>query len=209
MSGRISRSRAEGRIARWSIASTAAALALAALLSGSRAALADDPVYMHCTFSGESVRDPPVTGAVHDESEKLLFGEGEFGLWSDTIDFEVEPNSSRVLMRWHGKTIPARLLFPFMPSRILVETSEADVKREWWFHFDRLSFSGSFFDFVTGKVDALKTSVRMPQAEVSFHGDGYCAVAKECSADAVPNRCSDKHFCLDRAKMCGVFRYDN
>jgi len=72
-----------------------------------------------------------------------------------------------------------------------------------------LSFSGSFFDFIGGTVDALKTSARIPQADVSFRGNGYCAVAKKCGADAVPNRCSDKHFCLDRAKMCGVFRYDN
>jgi hypothetical protein len=27
--------------------------------------------------------------------------------------------------------------------------------------------------------------------------------------DTVPNHCTGQHLCFDRAKMCGVLRYDN
>jgi len=76
--------------------STAAA-GIWALLSCSQAALSDDRLNMECKFSGESIRDLPGDGAIHDESERLWFNDDPFGIWSDSMDFEVEPKSSRVL----------------------------------------------------------------------------------------------------------------
>jgi hypothetical protein len=191
---------------RCSILGAAAALSLVAPLSNPQAAIAGDRVSMHCQFSGESVRAISGKDAIHDDSERLWSDDDYFGIWSDGLDFEVAPNSSRVLMTSNGKAIPARRLLPFRPSRILAETSEADVTRKWWFRFQGLDLSGQFLDVVEGTVEASKTSAEMARANVAFHGQGLCYVFKKCDADTLPDRCTDRHFCVNRAERCGILR---
>jgi hypothetical protein len=191
---------------RRSIVRTVAALISVVLLTNLQAAIAGGRVSMHCQFSGESIRDVSGKDAIHDQSERLWFDDAPFGIWSENMDFEVDSNSSRALMRWNGKAIPSRRLFPFRPSRILVEVREGDVTRKWSFQFQGLDLSGRFIDFVEGKVEASKISAKAVQANVGFHGQGQCYVLKNCDADTLPDHCTDRHFCVNRAKRCGVLR---
>jgi hypothetical protein len=153
----------------------------------SQTALADDRLYMRCEFSGESIRDPSVKGAILDESERLWFDDVGSGIWSDDMGFEIEPKSSRVLMRWNGRMISARRLVRFRPYRIVAEISEPDAARKWWFRFRGLNFSSRFFGVIEGAVDASKTSAGMSHASVGFHGHGSCYALKKC--DARNSRC--------------------
>jgi hypothetical protein len=188
---------------------TAVALILAMLPGASQKAFASDRVNLHCTFSGESVRDISGADAIHDQSERLWSDDSPFGIWSDGVDFEIEAGSSRVLMRWNGQTIPAHRLLRFRPFHIIAGANEADIARKWLFRLQRLSFSGAFIDVVEAQVDASKTSAGTPRANVGFHGNGSCTVFRACGADSHPTYCTDQHLCIDRAKRCGVFRYDN
>jgi len=97
-------------------------------------------------------------------------------------------------VEWEGYPGPAP--FPFRPSRILAETSETDVRRKWWFQFQRLDFSSRFIDVVEAKVDASKTSTKTAQANVSFHGNGLCYVSKKCNADTLPDHCIGRRHLL-------------
>lgn len=159
---------------------------------------------MHCSISGESIRKVSQKDAIHDQSERQWLSDAPFGIWSNTVDFELEANSSRVVMKWNGSTIEARRLYPFRPSRIRAKTTEGDVTWKWLFRFQFLSrISDRFIDRVEGQVDASKKSAKDSRADVHFHGGGDCYVFRKCEAGSVLIDCPDKNLCLDRERQCG------